>query len=335
MKFLRNAFPVPLFHSSWDMLRGGSAGCKTLSVYAQCFHSARMDVRHHAGGPPHNGTRTPAPLILSAGKGEGMKQQHALSRTELLIGKESLERLRGKKVAVLGIGGVGGYSVEALARCGVGGLLIVDDDTVCLTNINRQIVATTTTIGRNKVDVMKERIGEIDPAISVNARCLCVTPENVEEVIDASLDYVIDALDTISAKIALIEHCFRTGIPIISCMGTGNKLDPTKFVVTDLYQTKTCPLAKVMRKELRKRNIPALKVVCSEEIPTKPLEAEVLTCKHACICDDDAGRKCSVKRQIPASISFVPPVAGFILAGEVIKDLARPASDRVACDTAD
>jgi len=247
--------------------------------------------------------------------------QHALSRTELLIGKESLDRLRGKKVAVLGIGGVGGYSVEALARCGIGRILIVDDDTVCLTNINRQIHATRKTIGRNKVDVMKERVHEIDKTIEVDARRFCVTTENVPEIIDGSVDYVIDALDTISAKIAVIEYCLKNDIPVISCMGTGNKLDPTQFRVKDLYQTKTCPLAKVMRKELRKRGIPALKVVCSEEIPTKPLEAEVSTCKHACICDDDAGRKCSVKRQIPASISFVPPVAGFILAGEVIKDL--------------
>lgn len=249
--------------------------------------------------------------------------QHALSRTELLIGKESLDRLRGKRVAVLGIGGVGGYTVEALARCGVGSLLLVDDDTVCLTNINRQIHATRKTIGRNKVDVMKERVHDIDKTIEVDARRFRVTAENVPEILDPGVDYVIDALDTISAKIAVIEFCFTNAIPVISCMGTGNKLDPTQFRVKDLYQTKTCPLAKVMRKELRKRGIPALKVVCSEEIPTKPLEAEVSTCKEACICDDDAGRKCSVKRQIPASISFVPPVAGFILAGEVIKDLSR------------
>lgn len=252
-----------------------------------------------------------------------MARQHSLSRTELLIGKESLDRLRKKKVAVLGIGGVGAYSVEALARCGIGHLLIVDDDTVCLTNINRQLHATMKTIGKNKVDVMKERVNDIDRRITVDARCLCVTPENVPEILDSSIDYVIDALDTISAKIALIEHCFKNNIRIISCMGTGNKLDPTKFVVTDLYKTKTCPLAKVMRKELRKRNVTELKVVYSEEMPTKPLEAEASTCKQACICDNDNGRKCSEKRQIPASISFVPPVAGFILAGEVIRELAE------------
>jgi len=252
-----------------------------------------------------------------------MARQHSLSRTELLIGKESLDRLRKKKVAVLGIGGVGSYSVEALARCGIGHLLIVDDDTVCLTNINRQLHATMKTIGKNKVDVMKERVNDIDRRITVDARCFRVTPENVQEILDGSIDYVIDALDTISAKIALIEHCFKNNIRIISCMGTGNKLDPTKFVVTDLYKTKTCPLAKVMRKELRKRNVTELKVVYSEETPTKPLETEVSTCKQACICNDDNGRKCSEKRQIPASISFVPPVAGFILAGEVIRELAE------------
>lgn len=252
-----------------------------------------------------------------------MARQHSLSRTELLIGKESLDRLRKKKVAVLGIGGVGSYSVEALARCGIGHLLIVDDDTVCLTNINRQLHATMKTIGKNKVDVMKERVSDIDRRITVDARCSRVTPENVREILDSSIDYVIDALDTISAKIALIEHCFKNNIRIISCMGTGNKLDPTKFVVADLYKTKTCPLAKVMRKELRKRNVTELKVVYSEETPTKPLEAEVSTCKQACICNNDNGRKCSEKRQIPASISFVPPVAGFILAGEVIRELAE------------
>ena len=250
-----------------------------------------------------------------------MDRQHALSRTELLIGKESLVRLRASKVAVLGIGGVGSYAVEALARCGIGHLLIVDDDTVCLTNINRQLHATLKTIGRNKVDVMRERINEIDRQISVDARCLRVTPENVPVLLDG-IDYVIDALDTISAKIAIAEHCFNNGIRVISCMGTGNKFDPTRFAVTDIYKTRTCPLAKVMRKELRKRNVTALKVVCSEENPAHPMEAEVLTCKMACICNSDNGRKCSEKRQIPASISFVPPVAGFILAGEAIKDLA-------------
>lgn len=252
-----------------------------------------------------------------------MEEQHHLSRTELLIGKAALAALRTKTVAVLGIGGVGGYSVEALARCGIGRLLLVDDDTVCLTNINRQIHATQITIGRNKVDVMAERVHDIDPEIEVDARNLCVTPVNVPELLDETIDYVIDALDTVSAKIAIAEQCFKNNIPVISCMGTGNKLDPTRFIVTDLYKTRICPLAKVMRYELRKRGVDRLKVVCSEEYPLKPLEAEVLTCKMACICNNDNQRKCSDKRQIPASISFVPPVAGFILAGEAIKELMR------------
>lgn len=251
-----------------------------------------------------------------------MPRQHALSRTELLIGKEALQRLRRKKVAVLGLGGVGSYSVEALARSGVGHLLIVDDDTVCLTNINRQLHATTKTIGKSKVEVMKERVHEIDRKIEVDARHFCITTENIAEIIDDSVDYVIDAIDTISAKIALIEFCVGRGTKIISCMGTGNKLDPTRFVVDDLYHTKHCPLARVMRNELRKRNVAKLKVVYSEERPLKPREAEVMTCKNACICNNVDGRKCSDKRTIPASISFVPPVAGFILAGEAIKDLA-------------
>lgn len=249
-------------------------------------------------------------------------RQHPLSRTELLIGKPALELLRTKCVAVLGIGGVGSYAVEALARCGIGRLLLVDDDTVCLTNINRQLHATRNTIGQNKVDVMKERIAEIDRKIEVDARCFCIKPENVPELLGGGVDYVIDAIDTITAKIAVIAYCFNNNIPIISCMGTGNKLDPTRFIVTDLYKTRMCPLAKVMRNELRKRNVTRLKVVYSEEPPSKPLEAEVLTCKLACVCNSDNGRKCGEKRQIPASISFVPPVAGFILAGEAIKDLA-------------
>ena len=248
-----------------------------------------------------------------------MTQQHSLSRTELLIGKAALATLRSKTVAVLGIGGVGGYTVEALARSGIGRLLLVDDDTVCLTDLNRQIHATLKTIGKNKVDVMAARVHEIDPAIEVDARNLRVTPANIPELLDESIDYVIDALDTISAKIAIIEHCFRNHIQVISCMGTGNKLDPTKFVVTDLYKTRTCPLAKVMRYELRKRGVEKLKVVCSEEYPTKPRGAEALTGKIASTCDNE--HKCSNKRQIPASISFVPPVAGLILAGEAIKDL--------------
>ena len=174
-----------------------------------------------------------------------MTHQHALSRTELLIGKEALARLRNGRVAVLGIGGVGSYAAEALARSGVGHLMLVDDDTVCLTNLNRQLHATMKTIGKNKVDVMKDRIADIDKRIVVDARNVCVTQENVPELLGSEFDYVIDALDTVTAKLAIAEHCFSNNIPVISCMGTGNKLDPTRFVVADLFKTRRCPLAKV------------------------------------------------------------------------------------------
>ncbi|HPO12702.1 MAG TPA: tRNA threonylcarbamoyladenosine dehydratase [Candidatus Hydrogenedentes bacterium] len=248
-----------------------------------------------------------------------MPRHHALSRTELLIGKEALNLLRAKKVAILGIGGVGSFAVEALARCGIGHLLIVDDDTVCLTNLNRQIHATRATIGKRKVDVMKKRIAEIDPKIMVDARHVRVTADNVCDILDASVDYVIDALDTISAKIAIAEYCFHHSIPIISCMGAGNKLDPTKFAVADVYTTRVCPLAKVMRNELRKRNIPRLKVVYSEENPLKPLDANEMEGEGVA----GEGGKHGGRGYIPSSISFVPPVAGFILAGEAIKDLIQ------------
>lgn len=252
-----------------------------------------------------------------------MPLQHALSRTELLIGKDPLEKLRTKKVAVLGIGGVGSYTVEALARCSVGHLLLVDQDSVCATNLNRQIHATRKTIGRNKVDVMRERVNEIDAEIHVDARCLRLTPDNVPQVLNASIDYVVDAIDTVTTKIAVAVHCFNNNIKLISCMGTGNKLDPTRFVVADLYKTRTCPLAKVMRKELRKRGVTQLKVVYSEEIPLQPLEADSPIPQSADAHRDDGGAQDRGRRQAPASISFVPPVAGFILASEVIKDLAE------------
>ncbi len=248
-----------------------------------------------------------------------MTRQHALSRTELLLGKEALETLRKKCVAVLGVGGVGSYSVEALARCGIGRLLIVDDDTVCISNINRQLHATPRTVGRKKVEVMKERVAEIDPKITVDARYFRVTAGNVPELFDVPVDYVIDALDTISAKIALAEHCFHHAIPIISCMGAGNKLDPAQFAVADLYKTRMCPLAKVMRAELKKRNVTRLKVVYSEEMPRKMFGTHV-PARMDGPADGPARRE---KRNVPASISFVPPVAGFILAGEAVKDLVQ------------
>ena len=249
-----------------------------------------------------------------------MEVQHALSRTELLIGKEGLDNLRNSKVIVFGIGGVGSFTVEALARAGVGTLILVDDDTVCLTNLNRQIHATYDTLGKVKVDVMKERILSINKKCNVITHQIFVTKENIPEIIDDDVDYVVDAIDTVSAKIALAEYCTSKGIKIISSMGTGNKFDPTQFKITDIYKTKVCPLAKVMRYELKRRGVKKLKVLYSEEIPTKPKTEDVVTCKTGCVCTGGT-KKCAAKRQIPGSISFVPQVAGMIIGGEVIKDI--------------
>ncbi|WP_163195856.1 tRNA threonylcarbamoyladenosine dehydratase [Clostridium thermarum] len=246
--------------------------------------------------------------------------QHSLSRTELLIGKEALEKLRNSKVVVFGIGGVGSFAVEALARSGVGKLVLIDDDTICLTNINRQIHATMKTISKSKVEVMKERVLLINPKCEVTTFETFVTEDNISDIITEDTDYVIDAIDTVTSKIALIVWCKQHNIRIISCMGTGNKFDPTQFKVADIYKTKVCPLAKVMRYELRKRGIENLKVLYSEEVPRKPKEEEVVTCKTGCICTGGT-KKCTIRRQIPGSISFVPPVAGMIIGGEVIKDI--------------
>ena len=249
-------------------------------------------------------------------------KQHSLSRTELLIGKSALDKLKESKVVVLGIGGVGSYTVEALARGGVGRLVLVDDDEVCLTNINRQIIATYKTIGKPKVEVMKERILEINPHCEVTTFQTFVKEENIEEILGSDSDYVVDAIDTVTSKIELVVWCKDHNVPIISCMGTGNKLDPTQFRIADLYDTKICPLAKVMRYELKRRGVTKLKVLYSEEVPMKPDDTDVVTCKNGCVCTGGS-KKCLHKRQIPGSISFVPPVAGLIIGGEVIKDLTR------------
>lgn len=251
-----------------------------------------------------------------------MELQHPLSRTELLIGKEGIDKLKNSKVMVFGVGGVGSFTVEALTRAGIGELILVDDDTVCLTNLNRQIHATIKTISQPKVEVMKERILSINRKCNVITHQLFVTQENIAELIPNDIDYVVDAIDTVSAKLGLAEYCYKKGINIMSSMGTGNKLDPTQFRVTDVYKTKVCPLAKVMRHELRKRGVEKLKVVYSEEIPLKPKLEDVVTCKTGCVCTGGT-KKCASKRQIPGSMSFVPPVAGMIIAGEVIKDILK------------
>ncbi|NLX63337.1 MAG: tRNA threonylcarbamoyladenosine dehydratase [Clostridiaceae bacterium] len=246
---------------------------------------------------------------------------HGFSRTELLIGKEGLEKLKNSKVAVFGIGGVGTFVVEGLVRSGVGRFVLVDDDLICLTNLNRQIHATRKTIGKVKVEIMKERILDINPHAEVEAiRCFYL-PEKADELIRDDYDYIVDAVDTVTAKVDLVVQAKKRGIPIISSMGAGNKLDPTKFQVADIYETTVDPLAKVMRKELRQRGIESLKVVYSTEQPIKPRESEENSCSANCICPKGTQRKCSVRNQVPGSISFVPSVAGLIIAGEVIKDL--------------
>ena len=219
------------------------------------------------------------------------------SRTEMLIGKNVVKKLNKSKVAIFGIGGVGSYVVEGLARAGIGNFVLVDSDEVDVTNINRQIIATTKTIGRSKVEVARERILEINPMANVEVFKEFFMPES-KGILDKSIDYIVDSVDTVTAKIELIQRAKKMNIPIISCMGTGNKLDPTRFEVADIYKTSVCPLAKVMRKELKKRNIESLKVVYSKEEPIKTEDSSV-----------------------PGSISFVPSVAGLIIAGEVIKDI--------------
>lgn len=224
-----------------------------------------------------------------------------LKRTEALIGKSATEKLKNTHVAVFGIGGVGGYIVEALARSGIGELTLIDNDTVKESNLNRQIIALNSTVGEKKTVAFEKRLKDINPDIKVNLCNLFVLPENCDEIDFSRFDYVADAIDTVSGKLAIIEHCYNAGIPIISSMGTGNKLDPTAFSVTDINKTDTCPLARVMRYELKKRGIKRLKVLYSNEIPKKQ------------------------NTRIPASISFVPSVAGLIIAGEIIKDVIKEA----------
>ncbi|SHJ69791.1 tRNA threonylcarbamoyladenosine dehydratase [Paramaledivibacter caminithermalis] len=246
---------------------------------------------------------------------------HSFSRTELLIGKEGLDKLSNKTVAIFGIGGVGTFVVEGLARSGIGKFILVDDDDICLTNINRQIHALRSTVGRAKVEVMKERILDINPKAEVITHKILYTAQTAEKLLKNSYDYVVDAIDMVSSKLDLIERCYKKNIPIMSSMGAGNKLDPTRFEVDDIYNTSICPLAKVMRKELRKRGVERLKVVYSKEVPIKPMES-TSNCKTDCICTNKE-RTCTVRRQIPGSVAFVPSVAGLIIASEVIKDLLK------------
>lgn len=232
-----------------------------------------------------------------------------------------MEKLKNARVAVFGIGGVGGFTVEALARSGVGTLDLIDDDKVCLTNINRQIIATRKTIGQYKVDAAKERVLDINPDAVVNTYKTFFVPDTADEFDFASYDYVVDAIDTVTGKIMLVEAAQKAGTPIISSMGAGNKLDPTAFEVADIYKTSVCPLAKVMRRELKKRGIKKLKVVYSKEKALTPIDETENSCRSHCICPPGSARTCTQRRQVPGSTAFVPSVVGLIIAGEVIKDL--------------
>lgn len=245
------------------------------------------------------------------------------ARTELLFGRKAIEKLHTSRIAVFGIGGVGAYAVEALARSGVGTLDLIDDDRICLTNLNRQILATRQTVGKYKVDVAEKRIHEIDPSICVNTYKCFYMPDTADQFNFSQYDYIIDAIDTVTGKLEIIKRAKALNIPVISSMGAGNKLDPTTFRVADIYETKVCPLAKVMRYELRKLGIRSLKVVYSEEKPIRPIEDREISCFSHCICPPDTARKCTVRRDIPGSNAFVPSVVGLIIAGEVIKDITK------------
>ena len=240
------------------------------------------------------------------------------SRTELLFGKEAMQKLLNARVAVFGIGGVGGYSVEALVRSGVGALDLIDDDKVCLTNINRQIYATRKTMGKYKVEVACERIAEINPNCKVKTYKTFFLPETSGEFDFTEYDYVVDAIDTVTGKIAIIEKANESGVPVISAMGAGNKLDPTAFEVADIKNTSVCPLARVMRRELIKRGIEHLKVVYSKEKPIKPNEEGEIESRHQSTLSPRA-----VRKEVPGSTAFVPSVVGLIIAGEVVKDLIK------------
>ena len=244
------------------------------------------------------------------------------SRTQLQLGAEGMEKLYQARVAVFGIGGVGGYTVEALARSGIGELDLIDDDRVCLTNVNRQIFATRKTVGQYKVDVAEQHILEINPKATVHTYKTFYSPQTAALFDFSQYDYVVDAIDTVTGKLELVEQAEKAGVPIISSMGAGNKIDPTAFEVADIYETSVCPLARVMRRELKKRGIRKLKVVYSKEPPLAPIDDMTISCRTHCICPPGTARKCTQRRQVPGSNAFVPSVLGLIIAGEVIKELS-------------
>ena len=247
--------------------------------------------------------------------------QNQYSRTQLLLGADAMEKLRSCRVAVFGIGGVGGYTVEALARSGVGALDLIDDDRVCLTNVNRQILATRETVGKFKVDVALARVHSINPNCKVTTYKTFFLPGEENQFDFSQFDYVVDAIDTVTGKIELVMQAQKSNTPIISCMGAGNKMDASAFEVADIYKTSGCPLARVMRRELKKRRVRHLKVVYSKEPAMTPVDEMAISCKTNCICPPGTARKCTQRRQVPGSNAFVPAVAGLIVAGEIVRDL--------------
>ena len=243
------------------------------------------------------------------------------SRTQLLLGEEGMFRLKNARVAVFGIGGVGGYAAEALVRSGIGEIDIFDDDKVCLTNLNRQIIATTDSIGKYKVDVMKERALSINPDVKINAHKCFYMPDNADDYDLSVYSYIIDAIDTVTGKLEIITRANALNIPVISCMGAGNKLDASRLEVADIYETSVCPLARTMRRELKKRGIKKLKVVYSQEEAIRPIEAVEISCEEGSDTSPGNERKGGGRRDTPGSTAFVPAVAGLIAAGEVVKAL--------------
>lgn len=247
--------------------------------------------------------------------------QNQFSRTQLLLGKPAIDTLNGSRVAVFGVGGVGGYVVEVLARSGVGAIDIIDDDRVCLTNVNRQILATISTVGKHKVDVAEARIHDINPRCIVRKYQTFYLPEKADMFDFSNYDYVVDCIDTVTAKLDIIQRCWRLGVPIISCLGAAYKLDATQFRVTDLFKTKMDPLAKVLRKKLRKTDVKHLKVVYSPEEPLESIDQPEISCRFHCICPNKDMRKCTDRHTIPSSNAWVPATAGLICGGEVVKNL--------------
>ena len=247
--------------------------------------------------------------------------QNQFSRTQLLLGAEAMDKLKTAHVAIFGIGGVGGYVVEALARAGVGHFDLIDDDVVCLTNINRQIHATIKTVGHPKVEAGKERVLLINPHAEVETHQTFFLPDTKDQFDFTKWDYVVDAVDTVTAKLLIIEEAQKAGVPVISCMGCGNRLDPSKLEITDIYKTVKDPLSKVMRRELKKHGIKKCTVLYSTETALSPIEDPEISCREHCVCPPNSPRSCNDRRAIPASSPFVPPAAGLMIASKVAMDL--------------